>query len=75
MRKQLFLLNFYRVTDPIEDAEVRRTLDLAKTKNCAKAFACTSSEFTTTAIRFAENRPIELVGKEKLESLLAKAGI
>lgn len=75
MRKQLFLLNFYRITDPIEDAEVRRTLDLAKAKNCAKAFACTSSEFTTTAIRFAENRPIELVSKEKLESILAKAGI
>ena len=75
IRKQLFLLNFYRITDPIEDAEVRRTLDFAKSKNCAKAFACTSSEFTSTAIRFAENRPIELVSKEKLESILAKAGI
>ena len=29
IRKQLFLLNFYRITDPIEDAEVRRTLDFA----------------------------------------------
>ena len=75
VRKQTFLINFYRVTDPIEDSEVRRTLDFSKAKNCAKAFACTSSEFTTTAIRFAENRPIELVGKEKLESILAKAGI
>ena len=75
MRKQLFLVNFYRVTDPIEDAEVRRTLDLAKSKNCLKAFACTSSEFTTTAFRFAENRPIELVSRDKLESILAKAGI
>ena len=75
VRKQLFLLNFYRITDPIEDAEVRRTLDFAKSKNCGKAFACTSSEFTSTAIRFAENRPIELVGKDKLEAILAKAGI
>ncbi|WP_294427676.1 tetratricopeptide repeat protein [uncultured Treponema sp.] len=75
MRKQLYLVNFYRITDPIEDAEVRRTLDLSKAKNCTKAFACTSSEFTTTAIRFAENRPIELVSKEKLEGILAKAGI
>ena len=75
VRKQLFLLNFYRVTDPIEDSEVRRTLDFAKSKNCAKAYACTSSEFTTAAIRFAENRPIELVPKEKLEAILAKAGI
>ena len=75
MRKQLFLINFYRITDPIEDTEVRRALDLSKSKNCVKAFACTSSEFTTTAIRFAENRPIELVPKEKLETILAKAGI
>lgn len=75
MRKQLYLLNFYRITDPIEDSEVRRSLDLAKTKNCVKTFACTSSEFTTTAVRFAENRPIELVPKEKLEAILAKAGI
>lgn len=75
MRKQLFLVNFYRITDPIEDTEVRRALDLSKSKNCVKAFACTSSEFTTTAIRFAENRPIELVPKEKLETILAKAGI
>ena len=75
MRKQLFLLNFYRITEPIEDAEVRRTLDFAKSKNCVKAYACTSSEFTSTALRFAENRPIELVGKDKLEAILAKAGI
>ncbi|MCR4822737.1 MAG: tetratricopeptide repeat protein [Treponema sp.] len=75
MRKQLFLINFYRITDPIEDSEVRRTLDFAKSKNCAKAYACTSSEFTSTAVRFAENRPIELVSKERLESILSKAGI
>lgn len=75
IRKQLFLVNFYRITDPIEDTEVRRTLDFAKSKNCAKAIACTSSEFTSSAVRFAENRPIELVSKEKLETILAKAGI
>lgn len=75
VRKQLFLLNFYRVTDPVEDTEIRRALDFAKSKNCAKAYACASSEFTTAAVRFAENRPIELVPKEKLEAILAKAGI
>ena len=75
VRKQMFLLNFYRITDPIEDTEIRRTLDFAKAKNCAKAYACTSSEFTTAAIRFAENRPIELVPKERLEQILAKAGV
>lgn len=75
LRKQLFLLNFYRETEPIEDSEIRRVLDLAKEKNCSKSFICTSSEFTSSAIGFAENRPVELVGKEKLEHILAKAGI
>ncbi|WP_407426430.1 tetratricopeptide repeat protein [Treponema sp.] len=75
MRKQIFLIIFYRDTEPIEDSEIRRVLEFAKTKNCAKVIACTSSEFTTTAVRFAENRPIELVGKEKLEDILSKAGI
>lgn len=74
-RKQFFLLNFYRVTDPIEESEVRRTLDFAKSKNCTKTYACTSSEFTAAAEKFAENRPVELVSKTKLEAILAKAGI
>lgn len=75
VRKQLFLLDFYRDTEPIEDSEVRRVLDLSKQMNCSKAYAITSSGFTSSASGFAENRPIELVGKEKLEAILAKAGI
>lgn len=75
VRKQLFLLNFYRDTEPIEDTEIRRVLDLSKSLNCTKAYVITSAGFTSSASGFAENRPIELVGKEKLESILAKAGI
>lgn len=75
VRKQLFLLNFYRDTEPIEDTEIRRVLDLSKQMNCSKAYVITSAGFTSSATGYAENRPIELVGKEKLESILAKAGI
>ena len=75
VRKQLFLLNFYRDTEPIEDTEIRRVLELAKSLNCTKAYAITSTGFTSSASGFAENRPIELVGKEKLEAILSKAGI
>ncbi|MBP5284416.1 MAG: restriction endonuclease, partial [Treponema sp.] len=75
LRKQTFLLNFYRETEPIEDSEIRRVLDLAKQKNCTKAYALASSGFTSTASSFAENRPIELVGKNKLEAILAKVGV
>ncbi len=75
MRKQTFLVNFYRDTEPIEDTEIRRVLDYSKSLNCTKAYVCTSSGFTSSASGFAENRPIELVGKERLEQILAKAGI
>ncbi len=75
VRKQLFLVNFYRDTSALEDSEIRKVLDYSKTQNCSKAFVCSSSGFTSSATGFAENRPIELIGKEKLESILSKAGI
>lgn len=75
MRKQLYLLNFYRETDAIEDSEIRKILDLAKSQNCARAYVFSSAGFTSSATGFAENRPIELIGKEKLEQILSKAGV
>lgn len=75
VRKQLFLLRFYRNPEPIDDAAVRETLDTSKSMKCQKAYMLSSSGFTKAALGFAENRPIELVGKEKLEIVLQKAGI
>src|SRR5574344_974597 len=75
VRKQLYLIDFYRDSEPIEDSEIRKVLDIIKTQNCTKAIVCTSSGFTSSASGFAENRPVELVGKERLEKILAKAGI
>ena len=70
MRKQTFLLRFYRDPDPVEDSVVRETHDKAKAMNCTKAYFISTSGFTRSALSYAENRPIELIGKEKLESLL-----
>jgi tetratricopeptide (TPR) repeat protein len=75
MRKQLYLLVFSRDTDAIEDSLIRQLLDLSKQSNCTKAIVCASAGFTSSASGFAENRPIELVGKERLEMILSKAGI
>lgn len=72
MRKQTYLLRFYRNPEPVEDSAVRESLDKAKSLVCAKTFLISSADFTRTAISFAENRPIELIGKEKLEKLLSK---
>lgn len=74
-RKQLFLVRFYRSAEPIDDAAVRETLDLAKSMKAQKAFILSSSDLTKAAFAYAENRPIELVNKQKLEAILQKAGI
>ncbi len=42
--------------------------------NAVKAFLFTSSSFSQAAKHFAENRPVELVEKQKLEAVLSKAG-
>ncbi|MFA6855816.1 MAG: tetratricopeptide repeat protein [Treponema sp.] len=74
MRKQLYLLRFYREADPLEDSAIRETLDKMKELNCTKSFILASAGFTRTALGFAESRPVELIGKDKLEQLLQKSG-
>lgn len=71
MRKQVALFRFYREPEPIEDSAVREAIDKMKTENCNKAYIIASSGFTRPAIAFAENRPIELIGKDKLEKILS----
>jgi tetratricopeptide (TPR) repeat protein len=74
VRKQVLLIRFFRNPEPIEDAPVREAVDLLKTMNAVKAFLFTSSSFSQAAKHFAENRPVELVEKQKLEAVLSKAG-
>lgn len=70
-RKPVFVVRCYRNPDPLEDTAIRDTLDKVKSLNGIKAIVCSSSSFTRSAISFAENRQIELIGKEKLEKILA----
>ncbi len=74
-RNQLTLMVFYREPEPIEDSVIRKLADEVKSKNYAKAIVFTSTGFTHSAHNFAENRPVELIDKQKLEQLLDKAGI
>lgn len=73
-KKQLFLLSFFRDATPIEESTVRDELDKMKESKCSKVYVLSSSDFANSAIAFAENRPIELIGKDKLEEILTKAG-
>ena len=74
VRKQVIMLRFYREPDPIEEAQIHEALDIMKSISSVKAFLFSSSGFNTAAKRFAENRPVELLEKQKLEELLSKAG-
>lgn len=74
VRKQVLLLRFYREPDPIEEKTILETLDTMKQLNCTKSYVFSSSGFSQSARRFAENRPIELIEKQKLEAILSKAG-
>ena len=73
VRKQSYLLYFYRESNPLEDSVSLKAIDEIKSKNCTKAFILSSSGFTHTAKKSAENRPLELLGKEQLEKILDKA--
>ena len=75
VRQQVFLMLFFRESDLIEDTILRKSLEEMKPQNYFKCIVCTSSGFTRTAYSFAENRPFELIPKEKLEKLLENANI
>ncbi|MCQ2589410.1 MAG: tetratricopeptide repeat protein [Treponema sp.] len=74
VRKQVLYLRFYREPEPVEDAVIRESLDEMKAMNSSKGFIFSSSGYTNSAKRLAENRPVELVEKEKLEAILSAAG-
>ncbi|MCR4900650.1 MAG: tetratricopeptide repeat protein [Treponema sp.] len=73
MRKQVTMFRFFREPDPVEDDVVRETQDTMKAQNCQKCYLFSSSGYSNTAKHFAEGRPIELIDKIKLESVLSKA--
>lgn len=74
VRKQVMLLRYYREPEPIEEQQIHESLDELKKLNGIKAYLFSSSGFNTAAKRFSENRPIELIEKQKLEAVLSKAG-
>lgn len=74
-RPQTILFVYYRDTTAIQELLVRKAFDEMKSKAYTKLIICTSSTFSKQAVTFAENRPVELVEKEKLEAMLSKANI
>lgn len=71
LRKQIYLIRFFRNPDPIEEEPVRDALDKLKSLNGIKAIIFSSSGFSRKAVLFSENRQVELIGKSKLERMLS----
>ena len=71
MRKIPHLLVFYRDSSAIDENFLRNLIDLMKKQSIVKGTVLTSSEFSRGAVKFAENRPIDLIDSGKLESILS----
>ena len=73
VRKMPRLILFYRDPSLIEDAFLRTLQENMKKQSIIRGIVVTSSGFTRAALDFSESRPLELIGKEKLEQFLAQA--
>jgi len=69
-RKLPTLLRFLRVTEMVDEASVRSLHEEMKKQNITRGAIITSSSFSRMALNFVESRPIDLHGKERLQSLL-----
>jgi len=74
VKKQVMMIRFYRNPDPIDEPAIHETLDAMKSIGSVKSFIFSSSDYSVAAKRYSENRPVELVEKQKLEAVLSKAG-
>ena len=74
IRKQVIFVIFYRDPDTVTEQQVQQVLDFMKSQNCTKGFIFSSSGLKAAGKRDAENRPVELIEKQKLEAILTKAG-
>lgn len=72
VRKMPKFIVFYRDPNLIEDSFLRNLQEVMKKQSIIRATVFTSSGFTHSAMKFSENRPIDLVGPDKLESILAE---
>lgn len=75
VRKMPRLILFYRDPNLIEDSFLRALQEEMKKQSIIRGIVITSSGFTRSALEFAESRPLELIGKEKLEHMLSSTDI
>ncbi len=72
IRRSNRIIKIIRTTDVITDKPLRKLSESMKKKNAARIIVITSSEFTVSAIEFANTRPVDLMGREKLVEQLKR---
>lgn len=72
-KKLPVLYRFLRTPDILDESSVRAVLDKSKQLGVVRGAMLTSSGFTRASMEFAENRPVELYTKERLQEFLNKA--
>lgn len=72
VRKQPKLFIYSRDSEIISDGFLRSLHEQMKAQGLVRAVVITSSGFSRAALTFAENRPFELIDKDKLETMLKK---
>ena len=73
VRPLMFVVEFYRDAEPVKDSAIRRLAEELKEHSYYKGIVFSSSGFTNLALQYAESRPVILIDREHLETILSKA--
>ncbi len=69
------LIRFLRSADIVDESTVREILEDMKQQSVSRGVLVSSAGFSRLAQDFAQSRPVELYGKDKLQSLLQQINI
>ncbi len=75
VRPLKFMVEFYRDAEPVKDSAIRKIADELKEHSYYKAIVFSSSGFTNLSLKYAETRPIILIDREHLETILSQAAL
>ena len=71
-RDQIFIVYVSRDSEPVSEQIARKLFDEVKSKSYTKVLIFSCANFPPSVQTFVTERPIELIGKEKLMDLLVK---
>lgn len=69
IKPQTLLINFFRLSEPIDEPQMREFSESMK-KAKMKGVIYSTSDFTRKALSYIETRPIDIVTKEEIQEIL-----